>query len=135
MRAHLKVEGFEEFRRALKSVDTKWPKELRKGLNEVAEMVADEAATRVPERSGDLKRSIRARSTTKEGRTVMGSGKVPYAGWIDFGGTIRPRGREINRPFIKRGRYLFPSADDLAPQIRKKTAEVLNRFIDKAGLG
>lgn len=135
MQAKLKVEGFAEFRRALKSVDTKWPKELRKGLNEVAEIVADEAATRVPERSGNLKRSIRERSTTKEGRVAMGGGRVPYAGWIDFGGTIRPRGTEMTRPFLRNGRYLFVTADDMAPQIRKATAKVLNRFITKAGLG
>lgn len=135
MRVKLKVEGMWEFRKALRAVDTELPKQLRKGFNEVAELVANEAADRVPVRSGALRDSIRPRSTQSEGRVVMGRASVPYAGWIDFGGTISPRGTAMTRDFRRNGRYLFVAADDLAPRIRKETEQVLNRFVDKAGLG
>lgn len=135
MRVKLKVEGMWEFRKALRAVDTELPKQLRKGFNEVAELVANEAADRVPVRSGALRDSIRPRSTQSEGRVVMGRASVPYAGWIDFGGTISPRGAPMTRDFRRNGRYLFVAADDLAPRIRKETVDVLNRFVDKAGLG
>lgn len=135
MRVKVKVEGFREFRAALKAVDTALPKELRKGLNEVANLVAEEAATRVPVRSGALQSSIRPMSTSNEGRVVMGKNSVPYAGWIEFGGTISPRGTPVTRPFLRNGRFLFVAADDLAPRIRKETIAVLNRFINTAGLG
>lgn len=135
MRVKLKVEGFKEFRSALREVDKELPKQLRKGLNTVAEVVADEAVTRVPVQTGALRQSIRTRSTTKEGRVVMGKDSVPYAGWIEFGGKIAPRGTVIDRPFRREGRYLFPAADAMAPRIRKETEAVLNRFVKKAGLG
>lgn len=134
MRVKLKVEGMWEFRKALRAVDTELPKQLRKGLNTVAELVADEAATRVPVRSGALRDSIRPRSTQSEGRVMMGRARVPYAGWIDFGGTISPRGTPMTRPFIRNGRYLFVTADEMAPRIRKESERLLNRFADKAGL-
>jgi hypothetical protein len=38
----------------------------------------------------------------------MGQG-VPYAGWIEFGGS---RGR----PMVKRGRYVYPTALGTQPQ-------------------
>lgn len=135
MRVKLKVEGMWEFRKALRSVDKELPRQLRKGFNEVAELVADEAASRVPVRSGALRDSIRPRSTQSEGRVVMGRSTVPYAGWIDFGGTIAPRGTDMTRDFRRNGRYLFVAADDLAPRVRKETQAVLNRFVDKSGLG
>lgn len=124
-----------EFRKALRAADADLPKQLRKGLNGVAEQVADETARRVPVRTGALRDSIRPLSTQSEGRVAMGGGKAPHAGWIDFGGTIRPRGADITRPFIRNGRYLFVTADEMAPQIRKATLDVLNRFVAKSGLG
>lgn len=134
MRVKLKVEGMWEFRKALRAVDTELPKQLRRGFNDVAEMVADEAASRVPVRSGALRDSIRPRSTQSEGRVVMGRASVPYAGWIDFGGTIAPRGAPMTRPFLRNGRYLFVTADEMAPRIRKESERLLNRFADRAGL-
>ena len=49
-------------------------------------------------------------STESSGRSAllrMGRG-VPYAGWIEFGGS---RGR----PMVKRGRYVYPTALDSQP--------------------
>ena len=134
MRVQVKVEGMWEFRKALRAVDTEFPKQLRKGLNTVAEQVADEAATRVPVRSGGLKASIRPLSTQSEGRVVMGRARVPYAGWIEFGGTISPRGAPMTREFKKGGRYLFPVADEMEPKIRRDSARLLDAFANKAGL-
>ena len=74
--------------------------------------VADDAAasvrTRVPRRSGRLASSISIQPTDRSALLRMGQG-VPYAGWIEFGGS---RGR----PFVKRGRYVYPTAVDTQPQ-------------------
>lgn len=74
--------------------------------------VADEAAGHVsavvPRVTGRLAGSISIEPTERSALLRMGRG-VPYAGWIEFGGT---RGR----PFIKRGRYVYPTA--LASQPR-----------------
>lgn len=134
MRVTVRVEGMREFRKALRAADHDLPKQLRKELNGVAEQVADEAARRVPVRSGELRDSIRARSTQSEGRVVMGWARVPYAGWIEFGGTIAPRGAALTRPFRREGRYLFPVADEMESRIRRDSAKVLERIADRAGL-
>jgi hypothetical protein len=64
--------------------------------------------------SGRLAGSLRA-SAYKSGAAVrMGSKSVPYAGWVEFGGTRR-RPHDSNRPYIRSGRYLFPAAADLSP--------------------
>lgn len=134
MRVKIKVEGMWEFRKALRAVDTDLPKLLRKGLNTVAEQVADETASRVPVRSGALRDSIRPLSTQSEGRVVMGRARVPYAGWIEFGGTISPRGTPMTRDFKREGRYLFVVADEFEPRIRRDSERLLAAFADRAGL-
>lgn len=134
MRVQVKIEGMREFRKALRDADRELPKEMRRAFNNVAEMVADEAANRVPVRSGRLRDSIRPRSTQTEGVVVMGRASVPYAGWIDFGGKIAPRGTVVERQFIREGRYLFPAGRDLEPAIKRETVKVINRMADKAGL-
>lgn len=134
MRVGIKIEGLKELRKALRDADRELPKQLRRGFNEVAVMVADEAAQRVPVQTGRLRDSIRPRSTQTEGIVVMGRASVPYAGWIEFGGRIAPRGTVIERPFIREGRYLLPAAKDLEPAIRRETAKVLDRMADRAGL-
>lgn len=71
-------------------------------------------------------RNKRGRSTGRaEGslRTVMsgnrvaivgGKKRVPYYGWLDFGGRLRAQGGRRNeqyRPRKKKGRYIYPAID------------------------
>lgn len=65
-----------------------------------ASSVADRARSSVPRRSGRLAASIRAEVGVGEvdALAAMGEG-VPYAGWIEFGGS---RGR----PYVADGRYM-----------------------------
>lgn len=69
---------------------------------------------RVPTKSNKARFTIKARSG---GNTlyVLAGGKssvAPYFGWLDFGGTLKGRGRGRNqtivRPIIKKGRYVYP---------------------------
>lgn len=110
----ISVLGLKEFRRALKEADAKLPRELRKVFNASAEAVKRDAAAAVPRKTGALAGSIRARSTTTEGRVVMGKLRVPYAGFIEFGGRVGkgrtgPRTGSVYRPFVKGGRYIYPA--------------------------
>lgn len=111
----ISVLGLKEFRKELRAADAQLPRELRKVFNVASTVVRNDAAARVPRRSGALAGSIRARSTQSEGRVVMGSPKrVPYAGFIEFGGNVG-RGRKgkntgsVHRPFVAGGRYLYPA--------------------------
>lgn len=70
----------------------------------VADHAAGIVSTKVPHRTGRLAASISIEPTNRSALLRMGQG-VPYAGWIEFGGS---RGR----PFVKRGRYVYPTALD-----------------------
>lgn len=125
----VKTAGFKELQKALRAVDKDLPKEMRRGWNEVAEVVVDETRRRLPIQSGDLRSSVRAVSEQRSARVVMGSASVPYAGWVDFGGN-----RPHFRPFARHGRYLFPVVDDLRGAIDSRTNDMVNRLITKSGL-
>ena len=111
MPVRIEITGLKEFRKALRDADRQLPRELRKVFNTAGQAVAREATPRIPEKSGKLARSVRARSTQTEGRVVMGSPtRVPYAGWIEFGGNRKGRGGGIaRRPVVRNGRYLYPA--------------------------
>lgn len=132
----IRVQGLNDFVRLLREVDKELPKEVRKGFNQVAEVVATDARARVPVRSGALRASIRVSSTQREARITMGSAKVPYAGWMEFGGTLAhpKRGTEQRRPIVRRGRYLYGSYFAHRDLVGRKAEEVLSTLATKAGL-
>jgi phage gpG-like protein len=74
---------------------------------------------RVPVRSGRLKASVRVAMRGKVAQVQMGAG-VPYAGWIEFGGS---RGRRQ----VRRGRYEYPAA--------KRTERAFLRHCETATTG
>ena len=73
---------------------------------------------------GQLAGSVRASRIRTGGTVRMGSKRVPYAGWVDFGGT-RKRPHLSSRPFVRTGRYLYPAARDLASQAAEHYAQAL----------
>jgi hypothetical protein len=73
--------------------------------------IAVAATSALPKTTGTLAGDVRS-SGTRTGATVrMGRAKIPYAGWVEFGGD-RPDGS--SRPFYRDGRFLFPAARGLA---------------------
>jgi Bacteriophage HK97-gp10, putative tail-component len=106
----VEVHGGRELERGTRKladrIDEEAPKRLRKVGDDVARTVAGE----VPRRSGALASSVSV-SLIDEGTEVsIGSESVPYAGWIEFGGTH-------GRPYMSRGRYLYPTALDVDAQL------------------
>jgi len=77
-----------------------------------ADPVAARASSSVARDTGALAGSIRVSATRTGAAVRMGRATVPYAGWVEFGGT-RPDGSE--RTYMPAGRYLFPAAQGLAP--------------------
>jgi len=130
------VNGVRELQAALKQVEKTWPRELRLVFNEAAKHVAERARPQVPQRSGRLAKSIKPASTQRAGRVGYSSpSKVPYAGWIEFGGKITgPKGDRI-RPFVSKGRYLFPAAEQEREPVMRTLEQELGSLIRRAGLG
>jgi phage gpG-like protein len=110
----IKVVGFDELvsgsedltRRIVKSS----PRAMKTAVDEVG---APMARGSVPVVSGDLRGSITTGAGVGRnyGTAFLGMGEgLPYAGWIEFGGT---RGRS----YIPKGRYLGPAADRATSQV------------------
>lgn len=127
----LRVEGLKELAKALKALDPAIAKQLRLANKRAASVVAEDAAQRAPEKTGRLKKSIRALGQARSSTVAEGNAKVPYAGFVDFGGNIQPRGAIISRPFIKEGRILFPALQAKSPQVMAIYEAEINEIINK----
>lgn len=129
------VRGTAELRAALKQVEDRLPREMRKVFNEAAKHVVRRARPGVPVRTGRLAGSIRPFSTQKVGRVGYGTyNAVPYQGFIEFGGQVGRSGTPF-RPFVKEGRYLFPAAEQERQPVINTLEDELGKLIRRAGLG
>lgn len=106
MTGAVKIEGLDQFRANLKTLDRELPKALRMALNAAADIVVSEAKPKVPTKTGKARASVKARSTQALSRISGGGNKVPYYPWLDFGGRVG-RSKGIRRPFLKEGRYIY----------------------------
>jgi len=129
----IKVQGLAEFRRALKAMDEDAPKKMRLVLNAAVELVGDDARRKVPVRSGRARSSIKEQSGQLEARLVGGSKRVPYYGWLDFGGKTG-RKRSVHRRWLADGRYMYPAYHANRARIMAKLADGLTDLARDAGL-
>jgi hypothetical protein len=97
----------------------------------VAEPVASatRAALPVDQRGpgGRLAGTVRTSGTRTGAAVRMGYKSVPYAGWIEFGGT-RPDGS--SREYVSSGRYLFPAARAEASTAAQLYADAIARILN-----
>lgn len=95
MRMSVEVEGLDEALRRLKAYDTKSTEKISEAIRLGGQNIGKEARSRVPRRSGKLRKSIRTRfDSTAITSTVRTN--VPYAHLVEFGAaaaTVRPRSR------------------------------------------
>jgi hypothetical protein len=91
------------------------------------------AATRasLPHDTGNLAGTVRTSGTRTGGSVRMGRASVPWAGWVEFGGS-RPDGSE--REYIPTGRYLFPAARQLASKAAEDYSQALTVLFERPGI-
>jgi hypothetical protein len=99
----------------------------------VADVVVDVARPRVASRSGRARGSVRAKSTRTAVRIAGGGKRVPYYGWLDYGGRVG-RGKAQVRPFKKQGRYLYPAYYATRDEIPRLLEDALVDVARQAGL-
>ena len=128
----IEVTGIRELRKALKDVEADLPRELRDGLFEIATLVADAARVKVPSVSGDAAGSIKARKQSAAASLAVGGTKAPYFPWLDFGGAVG-RNRSVKRPFLKEGRYVYPTLKEKRNVITEKVDALIKTLAVKAG--
>ena len=130
----IKVEGLADLSKALRKLtDKEIPKGLQRLNKELAVRIASKAATKVPVRSGKLKRSVKGLGQQRGAAIKMGTAKLPYAGWIEFGGTINFATRDTtrDRPFVKEGRYLYPTVDAERAHIAREFETEIQKLLNK----
>lgn len=133
MQPEIIVSGIADVQRALRGVSADLPKELRKVNLAAAETVRDAARGRAPSRSGKLRASIAARAEQRGASVKGGGARVPYFGFIDFGGSVG-RNNSVTRPFIRKGRIIYPAIDDKRDEIFGTYERGLNTLLRAAGL-
>ena len=132
------VDGLRDLREDLKELAIGAHKELRVVFNDAAERVVTDARRRAPvgkgtRKSGAVKKSIRAKSTQTRARVVGGGKRVPYYGWLDFGGRVGI-GRSISRNVIPGGRYIYPAFEANRAETLADLEEALIGLARKHGL-
>jgi len=122
------VKGFDELAAGTRQLAEDLDAAARTAFLGVAEEAAGTVEMVVPRYTGALAASVTAalksaRSKKEGARVAMGKG-LPYAGWIEFGGT---RGR----PRVPTGRYLYPTALDVVPQLEAAGADAARTEIGR----
>ena len=118
---------------SLRQIDADLPKGMRVALNNVANTLVDKVRPQFPAVSGRARRSLKASSTRTAARVRMGGTGAPHAPWLDFGGRVGIR-KSVERPFQRRGRYLYPTLDRIQPQIEEQLQQAINEVAENAGL-
>lgn len=106
----------------------RWAEQLApavsRGTEPLAARLSSDVRGAVPHVTGQLEGSVGPWLDDESVGVEMGEG-VPYAGWIEFGGT---RGR----PYIPDGRYLFPTVaaafDDYERMAAQAAEDSVTRF-------
>lgn len=97
----------------------RWADQVGPAVAKAAGPFGDKAAARVagrvPVLTGALAGSASSTVSDEGLELELGSG-VPYAGWIEFGGSH-------GRPYVAEGRYLYPTALELEEEWTTTAAE------------
>lgn len=134
MQGRIAVGGLAQLNRGLRAIDSEAPKQLRVALNDAAQLLVDRTRPKVPSVSGAARRSMVARSTRTSARVGVGGKRAPYFPWLDFGGQGRRPGRPAARPFIRDGRYVYPTLRQIRPLIEQQLQDSITTVIRSAGL-
>ena len=123
-----------ELRKNLSMLDDDF-EDLKELHLDLAEMVAERAASLAPVLTGRLRQTIRASGTKTGGRVRAGFKRVPYAGPVHFGWATRPdaakgwRGGPIHpNPF------LYDALDQRRNQVFNAYFQGVKKIQRKAGL-
>jgi hypothetical protein len=148
MPAEVVVSGLKEVRSGLRKLAPELLPELRDELMQVGGKVVADAKRRAPvgrqtwdRHPGAARDAIRVVSGGNTVYIVGGKKKVPYFGWLDFGGTLKATGNKrparVNtqyRPILSRGRMIYPAIDENEAHIMRGALQALDNARAKAGI-
>jgi len=124
--------GLKEVGTAFRQVDRELPIELKLSFRAIVTKVIGHAQSRIPHITGRAAASLKPRATQKGAAIAFGGTAAPYYPWLDFGGRVG-RNRSISRPFIKEGRYVYPTIRADREMIIKDVEDAVEHTAEKAG--
>lgn len=137
----VRVDGLKELRRKLNRLDPALAQELRSDLLEIGKDVAREAQSRVPQRSGAARGSIRAGVSGNSAYVAGGKKSVPYYGWLDFGSRDARSGRPRSvGPWKgtgsgpKQGRFIYAAIAAKSREIKRRSVNAFEKAKKAADL-
>ena len=138
----VKIVGLKETLAALKVIgDIDSQKEVRAGLKQGAEIIAADARSRVPSRSGTAAGSITSGTSGPRSFVQGGKKSVPYYGWLDFGSRTPMHGNTRREgPWRgsgagpKDGRFLYPAVAAKEAELVLQVESGVNAVIKRVGL-
>jgi len=111
----VRTKGLGALNRSLGKISKDLKKESVGHLRSIAREVRDEAKPLTPVRSGALRSSLRYQASAR-GASV--SSALPYAGLVEHGGTISPRGTPITFQSARMlGRAVQQNTDNIEEQL------------------
>lgn len=127
MRMGVVVEGFKEFRSALRAAQGSTPRALSKGIKAAGEPLLERARELAPRRSGRLAGSARLRTRATSGDLVFVQPYAAGAEWGQFGkwSGFRKYGPRGNRYAF---RALRETGDEIATRMHGEMAEIITVF-------
>lgn len=132
------VEELAALRRALRTIEPATVKTLQKGLKQAAEIVAAEARSRIPVRSGRAQKSVRAGASGTNAYIAGGKSTVLYYGWLDFGSRTPRTGSsgpwKGSGAGPTGGRFIYPAIRDKFDEFRQAAVNAVDDATRKAGL-
>jgi hypothetical protein len=135
----VRVEGLAELRKSLGDIGGKpLQKHFRNRMLKVGEsVVAPAIREKIPVKTGRSRASIKAGVSGNKAYVQGGKATVPWFGWLDFGGTLKPVGGRKNtivRARPKGGRYIYPTIHEKQPQIVEAAADAFDDTARELGL-
>ena len=135
-RSAIEVQGVKIIQRKLKQMDDGTVAELKQVYFYSANLVARNASPRIPQRSGNLRASMRVTTSKRGGWVRVGSKrKVPYAGPVHFGWPNRPnQAREWQGGPIRPNPFLYSALDSRRAEVEDAFFRGIMKLARKKGL-
>ena len=113
------VHGVTELKRGSKTLFARIDDHVDKEFLSTADQVASMIRARQPRLTGRLAASAGAFGSDHGASVGIGGSGVPYAGWIEFGGTH-------GRPYVAEGRTVYPTAEE-SKEMFKRAGDTVAR--------
>lgn len=127
----IRVEGLAEWQSALGRFSQTAGDQVDRMMAMVADDIADEARPMIPRGPTG---AARASLGTRDGLITGGGGRVPYFGWLVFGGRVGRR-ESIRRDFVAGGRWIWPTWAKRRTDILTAMEQQMAEAARGAGLG